>query len=87
MDTLLVVFSRQLPPIGQGAAVVGRDAFERFAVRSNKAQGAVVKDLDDYIALMDLAVVEAAQLHQVRQLCFSTLCPMVDVMSVHITCV
>lgn len=59
VDTLLLVVLRQLPPVGQGAGVIGSDAVERLSVRSDKAQRAVIEDLYYHSALMHLPVMEA----------------------------
>jgi hypothetical protein len=60
-DTLLLVMLRQLPPVGQGARVIGGHAIEGLAVRSDKAQCAVIEDLYYDSALMDLPVMEPCQ--------------------------
>jgi hypothetical protein len=64
--------------------VTGRDAVEALAVRFEKAQCAIVQDLYHYLPLMDLAVMEAAELHKVRELGLASLCPVVNVVCVHI---
>ena len=65
LDVLLGVVFYQPTPVGQRTSVVWGGAVEALAVGFDETHGTVVQSLHDHSALVDLAVMEAAQLHEV----------------------
>ena len=84
LDVLLSVVFHQLVPVGQRSGVIGGYAVEALAVRFDETHGAIIQDLHDHPALVDLAVMESAHLDEVGQLGLAALGPMVDVVGVNI---
>lgn len=84
VQSLFFVLLDQLMPIAEWLRVVGECAVEGLAVGCYEANGAVVEYQDDDVAFVDLAVVEAAQAHQIGKLRFAAMSPMFDVMAVEV---
>jgi len=84
VDSLLLVIGQELPPIRKRLCVIGGHALEGFSIGLQKAQRAIIELLDLNLALMHLAVMETAKLYEVGELRFPSICPMMDMMTVHI---
>lgn len=83
-DTPPLVVGDNLAPIRQRQAVLQSDTLEAFAVRLTKAQRTVVQHVNGDTALVHLPVVEPAETDQVGGLRLATVCPMMDVVCVHV---
>ena len=83
LDALPLVVFEQLVPV-QRTGVVGHYTLEALAVGFDETQCAVVQNLHYYPTLVNLTVVKSAELHEVRELGFAPVRPMLNVVCVYV---